>query len=98
MRALMFTAALCLAIPAVAGAQSVTHGKYIVERTSMCSDCHTPHDEKGQLVTAKSLQGAQLGVQPIHPMPWADFAPPMAGLAAHFTPEQIVKFLETGIR
>ena len=50
----------------------------------MCNDCHTPRDEKGQLILAKALQGAPLGVQPIHPMPWADTAPPIAGLPAHY--------------
>lgn len=98
MRNAMLIALLCLAIPAAAGAQSVARGKYIVERTSMCADCHTPHDEKGQLVLARSLQGAPLGVQPIHPMPWADTAPPIAGLPAKFTAAQTVTFLETGKR
>jgi len=98
MRKLTLTALICLAIPAAAGAQSVTRGKYIVERTSMCADCHTPRDEKGQLIMAQSLQGAPVGMKPIHPMPWAEFAPPIAGLPAKFTPEQMVKFLQTGIR
>jgi cytochrome c553 len=98
MRTLMLTAAFCLAIPAIAGAQSVTRGKYIVERTSMCADCHTPRDEKGQLILSRSLQGAPLGIQPIHPMPWAETAPAIAGLPANYTPEQMVTFLQTGKR
>jgi mono/diheme cytochrome c family protein len=98
MRDLTFVAALCLAIPAAAGAQSITRGTYLVERTSLCNDCHTPRDEKGQLDMSKSLQGATLGIQPIHPMPWAEVAPPIAGLPAHFTPEQMVTFLQTGKR
>jgi cytochrome c553 len=98
MRTATIITLLCLAIPATAGAQSLARGKYIVERTSMCADCHTPRDEKGQLITAKSLQGAPLGVQPIHPMPWADTAPPIAGLPARFTPAQMTAFLETGKR
>jgi cytochrome c553 len=98
MRTHLLTALLCLAIPATAGAQSIARGKYIVERTSMCADCHTPRDEKGQLILSKSLQGAPLGVQPIHPMPWADTAPSIAGLPAHYTSAQLVTFLETGKR
>ena len=98
MRKHMLIAVLCLASPATAGAQSITHGKYIVERTSMCNDCHTPRDEKGQLITAQTLQGAPIGSAPIHPMPWADTAPPIAGLPAHYTPEQMVTFLQTGKR
>jgi mono/diheme cytochrome c family protein len=98
MRKLTLTAFICLTIPVTAGAQSVTHGKYIVERTSMCADCHTPRDDKGQLIMSQSLQGAPIGSKPIHPMPWAEFAPPIAGLPVNFTPEQMVKFLQTGIR
>ena len=98
MRAATLIAMLCLVVPATAGAQSLARGKYIVERTSMCSDCHTPRDEKGQLIPGKSLQGAPLGVQPIHPMPWADTAPRIAGLPAGYTRAQTVTFLETGKR
>jgi cytochrome c553 len=98
MREHLLAAVLCLAIPATAGAQSITRGKYIVERTSMCNDCHTPHDDKGQLIMSQSLQGAPVGMQPIHPMPWADTAPPIAGLPPHFTSEQMVTFLQTGKR
>src|SRR5579862_3891307 len=98
MRNLLLTATLCLTIPATAGAQSIAHGKYIVQRTSMCSDCHTPRDDKGQLIMSQELQGAPIGSAPIHPMPWADTAPPIAGLPSHFTTEQMVTFLETGKR
>ena len=62
----------------------------------MCGDCHTPRDEKGQLILSKSLQGAPLGVRPIHPMPWADTAPAIAGLPANYTAEQLGTFLQTG--
>jgi hypothetical protein len=98
MRKLMFAALLCLAAPGIGRAQTVEHGKYIVERASMCHDCHTPRDQNGQLIMSESLQGAPLGVQPIHPMPWADTAPSIAGLPAHFTPDQMVTFLQTGKR
>ena len=98
MRKLILTAALCLAIPAVAGAQSMTRGTYLVERISLCNDCHTPRDEKGELIMSKSLQGAPLGIQPIHPMPFAEVAPPIAGLPANYTPEQMATFLQTGKR
>jgi cytochrome c553 len=98
MRQHMLTALLCLVIPATAGAQSLARGKYIVEGTSLCNDCHTPRDDKGQLILSKALQGAPLGVQPIHPTPWADTAPPIAGLPAHYTLAQMVTFLQTGKR
>ena len=98
MRKLIFTAVLCLAAPVTGDAQSVEHGKYIVERVGMCHDCHTPRDQNGQLIVARALQGAPIGSQPIHPMPWAEQAPPIAGLPAHYTPDQMVTFLQTGKR
>jgi mono/diheme cytochrome c family protein len=89
---------LCLGIPVSAGAQSVSHGKYIVERASMCNDCHTPRDDKGQLIVSQTLQGAPIGSAPLHPMPWAAVAPPIAGVPANFSTEQMVTFLQTGKR
>jgi mono/diheme cytochrome c family protein len=98
MRQHLLTALLCLIVPAAAGAQSVARGKYIVERTSMCNDCHTPRDDKGVFIPGKTLQGAPIGFQSLHPMPWADTAPSIAGLPANFTPAQMVTFLQTGKR
>jgi cytochrome c553 len=98
MRKHLLTTLLCLVLPATAGAQSLARGKYIVEGTSMCNDCHTPRDDKGELDLSKALEGAPLGVQPIHPMPWADTAPPIAGLPANYTQAQMVTFLQTGKR
>ncbi len=89
---------VCLLIPATAGAQSVARGQYIVERVGMCQDYLTPRDEKGQLILAKSLQGATLAIQPVHPMPWSAIAPPIAGLPVHYRAEQMTEFLETGKR
>jgi hypothetical protein len=54
--------------------------------------------KNGQLILSRALQGAPLGVQPIHPMPWADTAPPIAGLPGNYTPAQMVTFLQTGKR
>jgi hypothetical protein len=98
MRHVTIIALFCLGLPVSAGAQSVTHGKYIVERASMCNDCHTPRDEKGQLIMSQTLTGAPLGSAPLHPMPWAAVAPPIAGVPANFTNEQLVTFLQTGKR
>jgi mono/diheme cytochrome c family protein len=98
MRQHLLTALLCLAVPAAAGAQSLARGKYLVESASLCNDCHTPRDDKGALIMSKTLQGAPIGSSPIHPMPWADFAPRIAGLPENFTRAQMVTFLETGKR
>ena len=98
MRHLMLASLFCLALPAAAGAQSVARGQYIVEHVGLCNDCHTPRDEKGELIMSKSLQGFEIGFRPLHPMPFAEYAPPIAGLPAHYTPEQMVTFLQTGKR
>jgi len=98
MRILPLAAIVALVLPAAAGAQPIGRGQYIVERVGMCHDCHTPRDETGQLIMSKALQGAPIGSQPIHPMPWAENAPPIAGLPSHYTQEQMVTFLQTGKR
>jgi len=75
----------------------VAHGKYIVEAVGMCGDCHSPRDEKGELIPGKTLQGAVLGFKPTMPMPvWAEKSPNIAGLPG-WTDEQAVKFMMTGI-
>jgi mono/diheme cytochrome c family protein len=75
---LLLTGMFCLTLPAVAAAQSAARGQYIVERVGMCADCHTPRDEKGELIHSKALQGFEIGSKPIHPRPWAEYAPPIA--------------------
>jgi mono/diheme cytochrome c family protein len=79
-------------------AQSVERGKYLVERVGMCNDCHTPRDAKGILIAAEALKGAPIGFRPVAEMPWADHAPPIAGLPAGWTPAQTAHFLQTGKR
>jgi mono/diheme cytochrome c family protein len=98
MRAILLTTLACLALPTVGQAQSITRGKYIVERVGMCADCHTPRDGMGRLISDKPLAGAPIAFKPIHPMPFAENAPPLAGLPGHYTPAQMATFLETGKR
>ena len=98
MRNALVTALLCLALPTASNAQSMARGHYIVEHVGMCDDCHTPRDDKGQLITSQALQGAPIGFRPLHPMPFAEMAPRIAGLPANYTPAQVVTFLETGKR
>jgi hypothetical protein len=98
MRHLLLATTLILTIPAIANAQPIGRGQYLVERVGMCNDCHTPRDATGKLIMSNALQGASIGSKPIHPMPWAEIAPPIAGLPSHYTPEQRVTFLRTGKR
>jgi len=98
MRTIMIAGLLSALLPAGAGAQSLAHGKYIVQQLGMCGDCHTPRDSTGRPIAGQALQGAPIGFRPMHPMPFAEQAPALAGLPAHYTAEQVAVFLQTGKR
>jgi mono/diheme cytochrome c family protein len=71
-------------------------GRYLVQQVGVCGDCHTPRNEQGQPVEAKTLQGARIMFKPTVPMPnWGEFAPAIAGLPG-FTDAQAIMFLTTG--
>jgi mono/diheme cytochrome c family protein len=80
-----------------AKARQIAHGKYLVDRVAGCNDCHSPHNQRGELIPGKELQGAELDFQPIHPVPgWMKAAPPIAGLM-FLTTEQGIKLLSEGL-
>jgi len=63
----------------------------------MCGDCHSPHNDKGEVIKDKYMQGATLFFKPTQPMPiWADRSPNIAGLPG-WTQKDAVKFFMTGI-
>ena len=71
-------------------------GRYLVQQVGICSDCHTPMDERGEPIESKALQGARIMFKPTVPMPnWGEFAPPIAGLPG-FTDAQAITFFTTG--
>jgi mono/diheme cytochrome c family protein len=80
--------------PKPSAAGKLERGKYLVTGVGMCGDCHTPHDQQGQLVEAEWLKGAPLPFKPTVPMPWAEVAPPIAGLPT-MTEAQAVHYLMT---
>ena len=83
------------ASPSVKPSQ-LQRGRYLVQQTSLCGDCHTPFDDHGQPIAAKALMGAGLSFKPLAPIPdWASYAPPIAGLPG-FTDEQAIIFLTSG--
>ena len=86
-----------IASPPPASPSKIERGKYLVEQVGMCGDCHTPHNEKGEPVREKWLQGSPLAFKPTVPMPvWADKAPNIAGLPG-WEDKAAVKFLMSGI-
>lgn len=78
-------------------AKLILEGERLVEKVSLCTDCHTPHLPDGSLDRVHWLQGSALPFKPVVNMPWADAAPPIAGLQS-FTEEQAIRFLMTGER
>ncbi len=79
------------------GEALVARGEYLVNNIGGCNDCHTPMTPQGPDV-AHALQGATLAFAPTIEMPWAPVAPPIAGIPAGYSEEQLVTFLQTGIR
>lgn len=100
-RVFVLSAVVCLSLSAMAQQSSkpagnVARGKYLVTQVGMCVDCHSPRDQKGQLIEEKALQGAPIMFNPAVEMPWAGTAPPIAGMDG-WTDAQAVKFLTTGV-
>lgn len=88
----------CVQEPApLQGDALVQRGEYLVTAIGGCNDCHTPMTPQGPDMT-RSLQGADLPFAPTIEMPWTTYAPPLAGIPAHYTQEQFAAFLQTGVR
>jgi len=74
--------------------QDVSRGKYLVEEVAKCQECHTPRNENHELDPDRWLQGASIWIQPtFQTTNWAQFAPPLAGLA-NYSDEQAQRVLE----
>ena len=96
--ALLAVSACTQGAPApLTGEALVARGEYLVNNIGGCNDCHTPMTPQGPDMT-RALQGATLAFAPTVEMPWAPFAPPIAGLPAGYTEEQFAAFLQTGVR
>jgi hypothetical protein len=76
----------------------VARGNYLVNRTGLCIDCHSPRNEKGEHIPSQHLMGAPIPFAPTVPMPWMPAAPRLAGLPAGFNDAQMMHFLMTGER
>jgi mono/diheme cytochrome c family protein len=70
-------------------------GEYLVERVGMCQDCHSPRNAEGFFFEDQWLAGAPIDFTPSLPMPWAEMAPPIAGLPT-MTDQQAVTYMMTG--
>jgi hypothetical protein len=94
---LLFVPMLTGQKPRATSASTIARGKYLVENTSMCNDCHSPHNEKGEVIEAQRLKGATLEFKPAVPMPvWADKSVNIVGLPG-WEKDAAIKFFMTGI-
>jgi mono/diheme cytochrome c family protein len=98
-RPLILTAALFAGGATLSAADDVLveRGRYLVHDVAMCIDCHSPRGEKGVFLEGRHLTGAALDFAATVPMPWAPYAPNLAGLE-NFTATEAVRFLMTGER
>lgn len=71
-------------------------GRYLVESVTICADCHTERDWFGNFKREKWLHGAKLEFKPARLMPWADFAPSIAGLPQFTNDAAAVTYFMTG--
>jgi hypothetical protein len=74
---------------------NVEHGRYIVERVAMCFECHSPRDEKGNLLQGQEFMGGAIPFQPPWTNDWAIRAPRIRGLPG-YTEELGVRLLTQG--
>jgi mono/diheme cytochrome c family protein len=83
--------------PAPAGnAALVARGEYLTHKVAMCVECHSPRDERGNIITAQEFMGAPVLVNAPYWRPdWATREPNIAGLRG-FTDEQVITLLMTG--
>jgi cytochrome c553 len=75
----------------------VARGDYLVNNVVLCGDCHTPMGPQGP-DTSRRLQGGPIPMAPTIEMPFAAVAPSIAGTPGHYTEEQFIAFLQTGVR
>lgn len=94
-----------IAVPAMllgpgASTSDLARGKYIVDHVAMCVECHTPRNERGELIASKYLRGAPIPVAAPRfsnaQIKWAVQAPAIAGFTG-YDKEQGIRLLTDGI-
>lgn len=72
-------------------------GKYIVHHVAMCVQCHSPRDDRGNLIEGQLLEGGALPAESkLGAIEFAFRAPALAGLPG-YEPEALVRLLTTGL-
>jgi mono/diheme cytochrome c family protein len=98
----LFAFTLVFAGQALAQADKVSRGKYLVEEVARCQECHTPKLPDGQFNKDKWLKGAVLNVQPIDPIKgWHKTSPDLTASGrlwqGRWGQAALVKLLSTGL-
>jgi mono/diheme cytochrome c family protein len=83
--------------PSAAGGPDLSErGRYLVHHVAMCIECHTPRNQRGDLMMGQLLQGARMPVRsPFPQQDWCFEAPHIAGLPG-WSDADAVRFLMTG--
>jgi len=72
-------------------------GKYLVHNASLCVQCHSPRDVRGNLISGKLLTGGAVPLStPWSHDPWASVAPSLVSMAG-YSEEQAVRLLTEGV-
>jgi len=74
---------------------NVEHGRYIVHDVAMCVQCHSPRDDRGNLVESKEFEGGPMPVRPPWPNDWALLVPRNKGLPG-YNDAQAIRLLTEG--
>jgi mono/diheme cytochrome c family protein len=78
-------------------ANLVARGQYIVNDVAVCSQCHTPRDDRGRVIRSRWLEGAPVWFQPAaNTSDWPLKAPRLAGTPPA-SETDMVKLLTTGL-
>jgi mono/diheme cytochrome c family protein len=102
--AILWLPALLCSADAVAPSATAqrARGAYLVERVALCWRCHTPRDEQGVYNYQAWLHGGRVPYLPAsdapsdNPGPWAEFAPPLAGLPG-WEDEDFLRLMTEGV-
>ena len=74
---------------------TIERGQYLVENIAQCGDCHSIRKPNGEFDRTRWLQGAPLPFGPLVEMPWAEYAPGLAGLPTR-TELEVFQLLTSG--
>ena len=79
--------------------ESVERGRYLATQVAMCVQCHSPRNERGNLIHSRLFHGARIPVaSPWPKSEWVFVAPRLIGLPATLGRERLVTLLMTGSR